>query len=87
MTNNSLVIKAKRLVIGDLTKVNTFFYLLKRIWKWHGAFCQETLLMRQNLNNAVSKDSTIVWDTIGDTQMAGLHGLRNKLKFPKNRTN
>ena len=38
-------------------------------------------------NNDVSKDSPIVWDTIGDTQMAGLHGLRNKVKFPKNRTN
>ena len=33
--------------------------------------------MRQNLNNDFSKDSPIVWETIGDTQMAGLQKLHN----------
>ena len=39
MAYNFLVIKAKRVRIGDLTKFNTFFYLLKSICEEHDAFC------------------------------------------------
>ena len=55
MATNSLVIKARILKTEDLT-----LCLPKSIFEQHDAFCQETrMLMRQNVNNAVSKDSTI----------------------------
>ena len=50
MANNWLVIKAKRLKIGDLTKFNNFFCLLKSI-------CLLACLIKQNVNSDVNKDS------------------------------
>ena len=56
MANNWLVIKAKRFEIGDLTKFNKFFYLLKSISKKRYVLCEQTrMLIKQNENNDISK--------------------------------
>ena len=59
MANNSLVMKAKKLKSVHFTKFNKFFYLLNSICKLHDAFNQQTrMLMRQNANSDVSKDTS-----------------------------
>ena len=63
MANKSVISKAKRLKIGYLTKLNTFFYHFKSIYEYHDAYYQQTrMLMEQNINNEVGKDSrSINW--------------------------
>ena len=62
MANNSLVIKVNWLKLGDLAKFNILFpfEVNNNICEWHYAFCQLTcMLMRQNVNKDISKDSPI----------------------------
>ena len=58
---NSLIIKANRLKLGDLTKFNTSFHLLKSICEYQDAFCQQTSMLKRQIaaSNEVSKNPAI----------------------------
>lgn len=58
MANNSVFIKANGLKLEELTKFSTSAYHLKLICEQDDALFQLTcMLMRQKVNNDVSKDS------------------------------